>query len=47
MPRHSGSIGMMLLRSHRVKTLPLMLTPITLAELTVFYDALADELVAC
>jgi hypothetical protein len=47
MPRHSGLIGTMLLQIHRVKTLPLMLTPITLAELAVFCDALADELVAC
>jgi hypothetical protein len=45
MPRHSGSIGTVLRQVHRVKILPLMLTPITLAELTLFYDALVDELV--
>jgi hypothetical protein len=42
MPRHSEASGTLLRHTHRVKTLPL----ITLAELTVFYDVLADEQVA-
>lgn len=36
----------MLRQIHRVKTLPAMLAPITLAELIAFYDPLADELIA-
>lgn len=36
----------MLRQIHRVKTLPVMLTPITLPELAAFCDALADDLIA-
>jgi predicted nucleotidyltransferase len=38
--------GTMLRQIHRVKTMPVMLTPVTLAELIAFYDPLADDLIA-
>ena len=39
-------LGTMLRQIHRVKTLPVMRAPVTLTELIVFYDPLADALIA-